>query len=525
MPRWALALILAAGIGLLYAGYHINQTTRKPNVVFLVLDTLRYDRFAGERNGKPVMPFLNEFAKGGARFDAAISPASWTRPALAALLTGTYPDTNRVRFGFQMIDGKKVSDTLAPGFETMPEMLAAAGYDNWAFQTNHNVHPDFGFAQGFEDGRYDFTGFQRAEQLTDRVLLKLGEMKPPFFTFVQYIDPHAPFDPVEEYRNVFGPQPEPSEEDKPHIDRGPEEWRLYFEDDTKSWLGTLPQRQFKPLSESGREAIRYRYDAECRYLDDQLARLIRTIEGQYPNTLFVVVSDHGDEFWERGTCGHGQHVYQELIHVPLIIKGPNVPVGKYAETVGTLGIFPTVAKLLGLAAISQWQVPDMFTQVANPAPVYSWTKGPRNDGVINAESITIGQDKLIDDKSTSRAGTSRYDLAADPGETKNLYPTTVESDSKLLGALERHRETASQAAGSVQKATVALSPEMQKQLGDLGYAVEDPAKNGGDAPSAEAAPEPASAVPNTQEIAPSAARMEQLEALGYLGGEEEKKKP
>ena len=88
LPRWILFLALCGGFGLLFAGYRLHQQLKHPNVVFLVLDTLRYDHYAAKRNDIPVMPFLTTFAAEGANFANAISPTSWTRPSLASLCTG-----------------------------------------------------------------------------------------------------------------------------------------------------------------------------------------------------------------------------------------------------------------------------------------------------------------------------------------------------------------------------------------------------------------------------------------------------
>lgn len=524
MPRWALALIFLAGAGLLFAGYRINQQTRKPNVVFLVLDTLRYDRLHGQRNGQPIMPFLSQYAKGGADFAHAISPCSWTRPTMASLFTATYPETHQVRFSLEKDAAKNQSDMLSPGFDTLPEALRDAGFDNWGLQTNMNVQAELGFGQGFPEGQYDFTGYQPAEKLTDKALFNLPKMKPPFFLFMQYLDPHGPYTPLDEYAQIFGPPPVPTEQDARFVNGAPAQWTEYVYDNVNAWIGKQEAMQFPPLSEAGMELIRYRYDAECRYLDDQLARLVRTIEGQFPHTVFVIVSDHGEAFWERGTVGHGQHLYEELIHVPFILRGPGVPQGEVKEPVGTIGILPTLARMLGLPENTrQWQAKDVFEQARTGARVYSWTKGSHANDLVNVEAVLEGKMKLLDHQGVKRKGTERYDLATDPGETKNLYPGDVAEDTRWLAALDRHREDNAEAAKSVTKASFTLSEEYKRQLHELGYEVDEGKPPAEASPPAEAAEPP----PPSGDAAPApagSARNEQLEALGYLGGEEEKKK-
>jgi arylsulfatase A-like enzyme len=512
MPRWALALILIAGVGLLYVGYRVGAPARKPNVVFLVLDTLRHDRLGATRNGVPIAPFLTEFAKGGANFSHAIAPSSWTKPTLASLFTATYPDTHKVRFSVQPGDTTKTSDVLAAGFETLPEAFAAAGYDNWGFQTNENGSEAYGFAQGFAQDRYKFLNFVPAEVLTTQVLDTLPQLKPPFFLFAQYIDPHAPYDPPADYTGVFGPPPQPDEQDAVQIDRGNAAFWRYFYDDVDTWLGRQLKRTIPPLSEVGKEAIRYRYDAEVRAMDDQLARLVRTIEGEYPDTIFVLVSDHGEEFWERGTMGHSHQVYEELVHVPMILRGPGVPSGEVQQTVGTIGVWPSLAKLAGLPVHPQWQVPGLFEQAERAAPVYTWTRGSYNDGLVHVEAMVDGALKLMNspvdnDPATpdpTHAETQLFDLEKDPGEKSSLYPRTEAEDIPLLAKLERHREATARAGESIASTETNLSPERMKQLEELGYP--------SDAKQAPAATPAASSAMN-----------EQLEALGYLGGGDEEK--
>jgi arylsulfatase A-like enzyme len=156
MPRWALALILIAGVGLLYVGYRVGAPARKPNVVFLVLDTLRHDRLGATRNGVPIAPFLTEFAKGGANFSHAIAPSSWTKPTLASLFTATLP--GNTQGALQRADRRHQwrAHQRRPRRQPsrrFPEYLCSdAGYDNWGIQTNENGNIDYGFAQGFAKG-------------------------------------------------------------------------------------------------------------------------------------------------------------------------------------------------------------------------------------------------------------------------------------------------------------------------------------------------------------------------------------
>lgn len=465
MPRWSLALIFLLGVGLIALGYRVGQEPVRPNILFLVLDTLRADRINAQRNGVPITPFLSEYAKGGAIFSRAISPSSWTKPTMASLFTATYPDTHHVHYSLEDGDQQTTSDVLAQGFETLPEFFAAAKFDNWGFQTNGNVTPDYGFAQGFKPGQYLVPGFVPAKLLTNDILKKLGELKPPFMLFAQYIDPHLPYTPPDEYREVFGPSPQPTQDEAKLIASDDATFLKYFYDDVNTWLGRQQARTMPAIGGDAQESIRYRYDAEVRYMDDQLAKLIRSIEGLYPNTIVVIVADHGEEFWERGTMGHGHTLYQELVHVPMIIRGPGIAPSVIDTPVNTMGILPTLAKLTGLPKRDQWQVPDLFTQAEEAAPVYTWTRASYRRDNVFAEAVIQGKDKLIEDHRHEKK--ELFDIVADPAEQKNLLPQAVEES--LTQSMQRHRVRTAEDGKKVAAGTLTMDAAKLKQMQELGY--------------------------------------------------------
>jgi len=465
MPRWFLALVFIAGVGLLYVGYRVGKEPVRPNVVFLLLDTLRADRLNGTRNGIPITPFLSEYAKGGTNYTRAISPCSWTKPTMASLFTVTYPDTHHVQFSLEPGEKDTKSDVLSAGFETLAEYFATAGYDTWGYQTNGNVTPYFGFSQGFAEGHYLMLGLAPAKKVTTDILNNLGNLKPPFMLFAQYTDPHLPYTPPDEYREIFGASPQPSADEAKIIASDNETFLKYFYDDLNTWLGRQQARTMPALGLDAKESIRYRYDAECRSMDDQLAKLVRSIESLYPNTIVVIVSDHGEEFWERGTIGHGHTLYQELVHVPLILRGPGIAPGVVEATVNTMGILPTLAKLTGLPVREQWQVPDLPTQVQEGKPVYTWTRASHRGDNVHAEAVLDGKDKFIEDLAHKK--TELFDLMADPTEQKNLHPQAI--SDKLAQSMERHRVVTVEDGKKVTSTSATLTEDQKQQLERLGY--------------------------------------------------------
>jgi len=466
MPRWILVALAILAVALAYAGYRLGQSPARPNVVFILLDTLRADRVGAERNGIPITPFLSSFAQGGTAFSNAISPSSWTKPAMASLFTAVHPETHRVWFSVEKGDTQSTSDVLSENFETLAEYLQGAGYDTWGFQTNANGGAAYGFGQGFDAGRYAEIGFVAAESVTNAALDNLPEMKPPFFLFTQYIDPHAPYTEGRDYEARFGKVPGLTPEDEALLARKDGAFWEFFYDDVNTWLGRQSAPRLPRLSEAGREVLRARYDAEIRAMDDEVARLVRTIEGKHKNTIFVFVSDHGEEFWERGTMGHGHTLYQELVHVPLILRGPGVPAGVVERPVETLGILPTLAKLIGLPARPHWQAGDLLDPAQPARAVHTATKGSFATENVRAEAVIEGDKKLIED--TRPAGAGLFDLRADPAEKQDLRAASTAEAARLAGLIEAHRETTASQAGAA-AAPALLSAEAQAQLAALGY--------------------------------------------------------
>src|SRR5690606_30515824 len=131
------------------------ELSDKPNLLVIVIDTLRADRIEAVRAGAEVMPRLKAFASGGRMFTHAVSPASWTRPAMASLFTGVYPEAHHVIFSADPAKpNEPTADSLSLQFETLAEFMQGAGYRTAGVQTNANLIESFGFAQGFDTYEY-----------------------------------------------------------------------------------------------------------------------------------------------------------------------------------------------------------------------------------------------------------------------------------------------------------------------------------------------------------------------------------
>ena len=438
------ALLLLAGAGGLF--YLLNRPTvstvaqpvsaGRPNIVLIVVDTLRADRIDALRADEAVMPQLSAWAKGSWTFTQGHTSASWTKPAVTSILTGMYPETHQVQFGVRrrFLDEQRMQLEILPErLESMAEWLAKAGYRSFGVQGNHHIQPDYGFNQGFEQYVYQ-NGIGGA--LSDTALSFIKDVEEPFFVYIQYMDPHAPYTAPDAYQNAFGPLPELSEPDTTLVDQA--QWgATYYIDQFFFKLGLREERDTKHLSESGREYIRHLYDRECRYTDDVVHDFMERIRAKDPNTIFILTSDHGEEFWEHDSVGHSKTVYQELLNVPFIIEFPNTAPLVSHTPVETIDILPTLSEYLGLSPNPFWQGRSllMARDGLEERPVFGHTRGSFPELGLYLQSVRHDGYKLVKDFNTDQ--TVFYHLDSPSGEQETV--DNPEKEAELLAILDEHR--------------------------------------------------------------------------------------
>jgi arylsulfatase A-like enzyme len=435
-----------------------------PNVVFILVDTLRSDRFAGARNGIPLMPKLNALAQQGRNFTNAISPSSHTRTTMASLITGQYVDTHGVYYGaVSASNGGQTAQVVPEGWVTLAESLGAAGYVAWAFVTNGNAHASAGYAQGYREGDYVYENAAIAERVTSAALEKIRGLDAPFYLYLHYIDPHAPYFPPDRYRDIFGPSPEVSDTDKVNLAEDRQIPYLLVHDDLL--FGKKAADSFTPLSDAGKETMRIWYDAECRYIDDEVSRLIESLRASHPDTIFVFTSDHGEEFWEHGGMGHGFTLYQEQVHVPLFLIGPGIAPETVDAAAGNIGIYRTLVERIGVTTTATPKGDNLLGS-AFDSLAYSRTKGPSTELAVDLQAVLYGNSKGIHDATAAR--TDVFDLSTDPGEHAAVGdPARVAEFDQLL---EAHRAaTAKARPARIQPATAPLNPEIREHQKQMGY--------------------------------------------------------
>jgi choline-sulfatase len=191
------------------------------------------------------------------------------------------------------------------------------------------------------------------------------------------------------------------------------------------------------LGPNGVEAMLYRYDAEIRYLDDELSRLVTAIETAYPNTIFVIVSDHGEALQDREMLiGHGHTLFDEQANVPLIFKGPGIEPQVIDTPVETLGILPTLATMMGVPPHPQWQSIDCFQQAAQQRPVFCNGLTFYEFIAVQGEAVYGDGLKLVDH--TGLSAPALFDLENDPDETTDLSAARPGDFAALDALLQAH---------------------------------------------------------------------------------------
>jgi len=393
------------------------STSGNQNVVLFLVDTLRADHVGHHGFGRNTTPVLDAIAREGLQFSAAHAVSSWTKPSVASLLTSRYP----VQHGAEDY-GHRLNDSEL----TLGQILADSGYRTAAIGENGWIFmPVFNFSRGFQDFIHVVHRprgvVTRSDSVVDEAIGWLNQhYREPFFLYIQTVDPHAPYEPPESSRASFVN----------------EHYRGTLDGSISGPAGYTGRRR-ADVSQEELDHIRSLYDAEIAFNDEQLGRLVARMKALqvWEETTFVVTSDHGEEFLEHGSWSHGTSLYQEQLHVPLVIK-PRRSASLTPEIidvpVSLLGVAPTVCELLGLS-----RGLDTFAGRSLLASTSGSSDG--DSGVVISElnkqsrhllSVRSGPWKYI----TSRAAGAKeelFHLVDDPGERVDLFesadPSLVES--------------------------------------------------------------------------------------------------
>ncbi len=435
----------------------ILEPTDGPDIVVIVLDTVRADRMGVYGYERDTTPNLDRWATSARVYDGMVSDGAWTLPSHASLFTGKPVIAHGAR-GTPL--GTRLASPLAEGSDTVARALRKAGYRTVGIAGNRAfLTPMWGLAQGFdawfcqqlrEDARrLPYTSADRVTALAKEVLGRPrgGGM----FLFLNYMDAHAPWVPRRGYTD------ETETLRKRYLPYGPG-WERQSEQ-------LLAERGADPEALSTWNAA---YDAELRFLDEQVGELLAALPslGIDEDDYVFVLSDHGEYLGEHALVEHSKDVYEPVLRVPLLVKGPGYSPGRDATPVQTHDVASLILAAAGLPPLdgavrtADLQVSELYWSRHRDlaSPVY----GKRFDRVRRA--FRLGPRKLIVGTDGSREA---YALDADPAEATNLFYAPA-SDAPWLATLEGRAEAWLAGQREAPDAEVQGAPDVEA-LRALGY--------------------------------------------------------
>lgn len=351
-----------------------------PNILIFLIDTQRADYMSVYGHAKPTTPHLEAFAEESLVFNRAYAPASSTSPSHASLFTSTYPRVHGVWNRVPRGDEDPIFPALTPRATTLAEVLGEIGYDTAAICDGGNLQSSRGFDQGFRVWDSKYLG---VDNRVDRALRWLDvERKKdrPFFLFLHTYQVHTPYLPKAEHVELFadpeyqGPVRKAWEDAVAFYTSNPGIKGAIRKIQGDFYRPTLPEEGTDPEADD-LAFMKALYEANIHQVDAAFERLLNELEKReinQDNTLILVTSDHGEEFWEHGQYGHHQ-MYDSVAHIPFLVRGPGVAAGlRRDDPVDLLDVMPTLLHWSGLD--HEVFPPSMmgrildFTTDAAPAP-------------------------------------------------------------------------------------------------------------------------------------------------------------
>ena len=502
--RLAGGLGLVAGLILLGASAHLAGCARKaperPNVLWIVWDTVRADHLGLYGYAKPTTPFLDTWAKEARVYDDCIAAANYTAPSHASFFTGLLTSQHRTSNDHLRLDD---------GLTTIAEILRDGGYQTYLYSANPHISSEENFDQGFMQvehpwdekyrqaalelirdkldpgdrssglpekirrGHFGKWDIKAAGPLAERALLEWlhrCDRERPYFAFLNYMEAHRPYIPPRSYRERM---------------MNPAQVALSYEID-RSWASQWSYTfGLTDYSDEELAVTAATYDAALAELDDLLRSLVGALEkeGYLENTVVVVTSDHGEHLGDHHMIGHQHSLYDALIHVPLIIRYPaRFPAGRDPRPAMVHDLFPTLLALSGRGAstppgggaVSLLDPPleqrvrlseslgvfrDPFAAVQQMHPGWEPTAWERE-----LRAVIDGPDKFI---WSSNGRHELYRRDEDPREERNLAGQETGTQARLAARLDA--EVASLERITPGDAAPEMDPAHRERLRSLGY--------------------------------------------------------
>lgn len=453
-----------------------------PNIVLVVVDTLRADKLDAQRNGAPLMPLLSAFSQRSCRFDACMAQEVWTLPSVTSLFTSLYPEVHGVRYStdpnaiWRSDRDKPTRNRVSSRIALATAVLKKAGYSMLAVQTNPHLRTGMGLDRDFDEYKYMWAAL--GETVTTEAIQLAGSAKPPYFLYCHYFDPHSVYVEHPDFFHTYGTPPPIDDQDRKAISNFVD----YYIDHFYSHLRLSTNRKYAEISSAGRDHVRYLYDVECAYVDFHVAQLIRVLDHlSNGENIVIVTSDHGEELWDHGALGHGKTAYREVANIPLLIRMPGLAPSRVKDPVQLLDVMPTLFDYLQIEAPGEWQGVSVLPRSTdadlplNGRPAFTSVGGTQAFTGLNTVCVVTDYAKLVIDK--ENGSEKLYDVVADPEERNNLAQSSTALRDRLRSLVFAHgRENEQHPSFGIKPETVQADQEMVQELKSLGYVGTSPAK-------------------------------------------------
>jgi choline-sulfatase len=427
------------------------RTAAPPNVVLVLVDTLRPDALGCYGQQAGLTPFVDELATRGMRFGHAYAASTWTNPSVASLFTSRWQSQHGVVNLFSVLSDRE---------RTLAEVLHERGFATAGFLATRSIPGTAGFGQGFDVWKEtleagDLKGAGERVNLGAFAWLdaRAADDRRPMLLYLHYMEPHFPYDPrAGRLAAVLASHHfTPAER---------QAWNERFD----AWLavglgggGARPEHA---------DVIRDLYLAEVASLDEVLRELFDGLgaRGVLRNAVVVITADHGEEFAEHGSIGHGINLFNDTLHVPVLLLVPGRRPQVVDESVSLLDVAPTLLELVGAPPEPAFEGRSLLRPGPHPlAYAELLLNGSGNEPPQN-RALVDGSHKLI----LTPAGHEQfYDLLRDPGERD---PEGLDGDARavLVRALEATRARAQRDVGTAEQRQI--DDATRERLRALGYA-------------------------------------------------------
>jgi arylsulfatase A-like enzyme len=414
----------------------------RPNIIFIVIDTLRADYLPTYGHKINTAPYMDSLAREGVVFERVIAPSTWTKTSMASVVTGIGPAKHGVR---------SVNDMLPGKLTTIAEGLSAKDYQTIGVNANPWLQSMFGFDVGFDKYvsipmRLHFYYPVWAINAKALSLMENVSSEKPVFLYLHLMDPHSPYVPKPPYYSA-PPLEVPGSGAVPHAEL---------------------ERRFRQEGLTEPEVLKKVidfYEGEIKTADAGIKQLYAELQktGFLDNSVVIITSDHGEEFLEHGEVEHGKNFYPETYEVPLIFHAPGrLPAGKRIRSqVRLIDIAPTIFELANI------RPPEAF-EGKSLLPMDDKAIGPRiatgavglNDSIPNLDYTTVVTEEYLYIREKKNNKVEFYDLKKDPSALNDL------GISHPKAALLARLEDTGNARSSQQ---TELDAETIRQLESLGY--------------------------------------------------------